>query len=106
MSEVKNKIPDTLPLPIICAVVYVILLVAVILVGILVLGHSVVPVCLFCVAEGALAACLSRTPVWMHASVFIVQLALGFFFGVPIIMACMAALYLAGVAVLYIWRSL
>jgi hypothetical protein len=92
-------------LPIVCAGVYLVLLVAVILIGIVVLGHAPVPVGIFCVAEAALAACLSRTPVWVHTVVFVVQIALGFFAGAAIIMVCMGILYLAGVAALYIWRS-
>ena len=105
MSDSKNGSLIENYLHFILGGVYVIGVVATFLIGILVLHLPVVPIGIFCLAEALLSGCLSQTPIWVHAAVFVVQLSFGIFFGQAPIMICMGVMYLLGVFFLHIWSN-
>ena len=79
--------------------------IAMILVGYLVLGIPLVPVCTLVILEAVLCVCLNKIPVWAHGLVIAVQIAMGFFLERAALMVCMAVVYVAAVALLYLWTK-
>ena len=102
-QTVWNKESLTAHLPLISLAVFIVIALAMILVGYFGLQIPLVPVGTFVILEAVLCACLNRMPVWVHGVVVILQIAMGFYLGKGIFMICMAVVYVAAVALLYLW---
>lgn len=85
--------------------IFVILAAAMILVSYIAFGIPLVPVCTLVILEAVLCVCLNRIPLWIHVVVVAVQAAIGFFLGRGPLMICMAVVYVAAVALLYLWTK-
>ena len=91
--------------PIVEIAIFVVVAVAMILVSFLVLHIPLVAVCTIVILEGALAALLNRIPIWIHGLIVIAQIVAGILFGKIVFMVLMAVVYVAAVALLYLWTS-
>ncbi|QFJ55773.1 hypothetical protein [Pseudobutyrivibrio xylanivorans] len=92
-------------LPLISLIVLGIFAVVAILVSVLAFKINVVIACIMVILEAALAACLSRIPVWIHGLVFIAQIVCGIMASQVPFMVLMAFIYAFAVVFLFIWSS-
>ncbi|MCI5821854.1 MAG: hypothetical protein PUB24_06785 [Lachnospiraceae bacterium] len=100
-----QKIINWMKKPIVEIAIFVVVAVAMILVSFLVLHIPLVAVCTIVILEGALAALLNRIPIWIHGLIVIAQIVAGILFGKIVFMVLMAVVYVAAVALLYLWTS-
>ena len=100
-----QKIITWMKKPIVEIAIFVVVAVAMILVSFLVLHIPLVAVCTIVILEGALAALLNRIPIWIHGLIVIAQIVAGILFGKIVFMVLMAVVYVAAVALLYLWTS-
>ncbi len=100
-----EKIKNWMQKPVVNIVIFAVVAVAMILVSFLVLYIPLVAVCTIVILEGALAALLNRIPLWIHGLIVIAQVVAGILFGKIVFMALMAVVYVAAVALLYLWTA-
>ncbi len=92
-------------LPLILLICFGIFVVASIIISALVFDINVVVSCIIVILEAALAACLSKIPIWVHGLVFIAQVVCGIIASQVPFMVLMAFIYVFAVVFLFIWAN-
>lgn len=101
VQQLKNLIKK----PIVVMGIFVVMAVAMILVGFLACKVPLVAVCSIVILEALLAALLNKIPIWVHGILVIAQIVAGIIFGKVIFMILMAVVYVAAVLMLYLWAA-
>ncbi len=84
-------------------ILYVILVTIMILVSYAAIGIPIFAVCSFVVLEALLCICLNQAPIFVHGIAILAEIIAGIYFGQVVFVLLMVVLYVAAVALLYIW---
>ena len=102
MAENIKKLKDT---PAILLEGFIVVAVAMILISFLAVKIPVVAVCTIVILQALLAALLNRIPIWVHGLIVIAEITAGIICGKVVFMLLMAVVYVAAVALLYLWTA-
>jgi hypothetical protein len=104
MNRVKNPAEEK-NRPLIILGIFIAVVVAMIAVSYQVLQIPIVAVCSMVILEALLCALLDRIPLWVHGLFIIAQIVGGILLDKLVFMILMCVVYVAAVALLYLWTS-
>lgn len=100
-----QKLKNLTKKPIVVMGIFIVIAVAMILIGFLACKVPLVSVCTIVILEALLAALLNKIPIWVHGILVIAQIVAGIIFGKAVFMILMAVVYVAAILLLYLWSA-
>ena len=104
LDKLKNSTMEE-KMPLIALAVFLVIALVMILVSFFALSIPIVAVCTFVVLEALLCALLNNIPIWVHGIIVIAEVVAGVLFSKVVFMILMAVVYVAAVALLYVWTN-